>query len=123
VTPAQSARTVRHDLCVAAAPPARWRCRVCRGDGRLPDATPCEGACGSWMHWGCYWPGSLTDAERGAFGAAQEADERAYEQAGDREVEVTLGGRRYRVPAAMVGPRAVEVFLDHQIVLCPGCRS
>jgi len=75
------------------------------------------------MHWHCYWPGMLTEAERAAFAAAKEADERADEQADDREVDVILGGQHYRIPAAMMAPSAVEVFLDHQIVLCPGCRS
>jgi hypothetical protein len=114
----REARAVRHALTFPAEPPAGWRCRICGNAGSSEGATPCEGACRGWLHWPSYWPGILSSEERAAFSAAQAADLRASRHL----VWVSVEGRRLKLPASMVRS-AEEDYLEHQIVLCPGCRS
>jgi hypothetical protein len=116
-----SALLVRHTDLLAETPET-WRCLICRGPQRREDGAPCE-RCGGWLHWACYWPAILTETERVAFAAAQEADALAEMLAETADVEVTVGGRTFRVPSSMVGPSAVDDYLNRQIILCPGCRS
>ncbi len=118
MTPEQTARQVRHALTLHVDPTAAWHCRICGEGGPIGQATPCEGACGAWMHWACYWPAMLSPAERIALAAAEIADD----QRDDTPVEVWIQDRQFRLPAVMLHS-AVEDFLEHQIALCPGCRS
>lgn len=119
MTPAaRTTRQIRQALTYGE-PPAGWRCRICGEGGSTPQATPCEGACGAWLHWPCYWPGMLTPAERTAYAAAEITDDQRDD---DHTLELWVKDRQFKLPAAMMHS-AVEDFLDHQIVLCPGCRS
>jgi hypothetical protein len=112
---------VRHAALLSERPDT-WRCVICRGPERRKDGASCE-RCNGWLHWSCYWPAMLTEAERAAFAAAQEADALAEMLAETADVEVTIRGRKYTVPSFMVGPSVVEDYLNRQIILCPGCRS
>lgn len=124
MTPAaRSARSVRHHFALPAEVPPRWRCRICGHRGAVNEATPCEGLCGGWMHWPCYWPALLTPTERTALTAAEVADETAENALEGQTVEMWVRDRRFEVPATAWASSAVEEFLEHQIVLCPGCRS
>jgi hypothetical protein len=111
-----SAAPVRHTDLLAEMPET-WRCLICHGPQRREDGAPCE-RCGGWLHWPCYWPAALTDAERAAFDAALVADadvERVY-------VEVETDGQRFG-GLVIDGESAVDDYLNRQIILCPGCRS
>ncbi len=116
-----SAPLVRHTDLLAEMPET-WRCVICHGPERRADGVPCA-RCGGWLHWPCYWPAVLTDAERADFAAAQEADALAEMLAETADVEVTVRGRKFSVPSFMAGPSAAEDYLNRQIILCPGCRS
>ena len=65
----------------------------------------------------------FTPAERTAIAAAEVADKMAENELEGHTVEVWIKDRRFAFPAAATVPSAVEEFLEHQIVLCPGCRS
>jgi hypothetical protein len=124
MTPAgQSARSVRQHFALGAELPPNWRCRLCGRRGTTNEATPCEGLCGGWLHWNCYWPGLLTPTERAAWAAAEAADEMTQHELEGKTVEMWVRDRRFEVPAIAWACSAVEDFLEHQVVLCYWCRS
>ena len=108
---------MRHHLDLMPPPPKAWHCGICgRPEERYEDA-PCE-RCGAMMHWRCYWPAALTDAERAAFQAA--ADE--ANTAPTTLIEVRVGSQHFEMPVH-TSHGACDDYFDRLIILCPGCRS
>jgi hypothetical protein len=109
-------RLVQHGELIPDPPPGRI-CPLCRGPERREDSVPCE-RCGALLHFPCYWPAALTEAERRGLAVALEADEHAPR----RRVQIRSGGRLFE-DEVIVGRSAAEDFLNRQIILCSGCRS
>jgi len=112
-----AAGLVRHAALLPPTPQT-WRCALCREPEEPYEVTPCE-RCGALMHWRCYWPAALSDAERMAAQAA--IDEANAPGPDTGVVEIQAGHRHFQVPVR--GHRPCDDFFGGLIILCPGCRS
>ena len=113
-----TAGLIRHHAALLPPIPKGWRCALCRGPEERYQATPCE-RCGALMHYRCYSPAVLSDAERVA---AQAAIDEANAPGLDWEV-VEIGNGQRHFQWTVRGYRPCDDVLARLIVLCPGCRS